>query len=110
MVVREEKRMDVEMMTGVKVSVNEGDAGSIEEMMETVIGLAVGCGSVSGDVSVAKVRCEEDWMRTWENRRWCGELMMGISAERASVVVGVATRMVVEAVAGCIGILKISFL
>ena len=112
-VVRGEKRMGVEMMMGAEMAVDEGDAVSIEEMMETVIGLTVGCGSVSGGVSVAKVRYEEDWMRTWENRRWCacGELMVGISAERASVVVRMATRMVVlEAVARCIAILKFSWM
>ena len=55
-VAREGEAMDVEMVTGVKMAVNEGDAMSIEKMMETVAGLAVGCGSVSGGVSVAKVR------------------------------------------------------
>ena len=35
---------------------------------------------------------------------------MSIPAERASVLVGVATRMVLEAVAGCIGILRFSLM
>ena len=93
-VVREEMRMDVEMMTGVKMAVNEGEEVSIDETMETVMGLVslvVGRGLVSGGVLVAKVRCEDDWMLTWENRRWCGALM-GDSENKTSVEVEVATR------------------
>ena len=48
---------------------------------------------------------EEDWMRTWENRRWCGELI-GDSEDKTLVEVGRATRIVLAAVACCIGIVR----
>ena len=56
-VVREKKRMDVEMMTedGVKMAVIEGEEVLIDKTMETVMGLAVECGSVAGGVSVTEV-------------------------------------------------------
>ena len=54
-VVREEMRMDVEMTTGVKMAVIEGEEVLIDETMETVMMLAVECGSVAGGVSVTKV-------------------------------------------------------
>ena len=47
-------------------------------------------------------------MRTWEvHRKWCDEMLMGDSAEKAlAVVVEVATRMVLEAMAGGIELLR----
>ena len=57
---------------------------------------------------VTRMRCEGDWMRTWEmHRRWCGEMLMGDLAEKAlAVVVEVVTRMVLAAMAGGIGLLR----
>ena len=62
-----------------------------------VKGVAARCGSGAGDVPVTRMWCEWNWVRTWKmHRKWCGEMLMGDTAEKAlAVVVGpVVTRMV----------------
>ena len=67
-----------------------------------VKGVAARCGSGAGDVPVTRMWCEWNWVRTWKmHRKWCGEMLMGDSAEKAlAVVVEVVTRMVLAAMAG----------
>ena len=103
-VAKEARTMDVKKMMGVKTTMNEGKKIMmlVDEVTEVGTGLAAWCGSVATGAPVVRVRCAGDWMCAWEmHRKWCGEMLMRVSAERASVLVGVA---------GCVGILRFSLL
>ena len=110
-VAKEARTMDVKKMMGVKTTRNEGKKMLVDEVTEIGTGLAAWCGSVATGAPVVRVWCAGDWMCAWEmHRKWWGEMLMRVSAERASVLVGVTTRMVLEAVAGCVGILRFSLI
>ena len=80
------RTMDVEKMMGVKTTMNEGKEMLVDEVAGVGAGLAAWCGSVATGAPVVRVRCAGDWMCAWEmHRKWCGEMLMRDSAERAPV-------------------------
>ena len=107
-VAKGEQTIDVKMMMDVKMAMDEDEKILIGETMEMVKGVAARCGSGAGGVPVTRMRCEGDWMRTWEmHRKWCDEMLMGDSAEKAlAVVMKMVTRMVLAAMASGIGMLS----
>ena len=107
-VAKGEQTIDVKMMMDVKMAMDEDEKMLIGEIMEMVNGMAARCGSGAGGAPVTRMRCEGDWMRTWEmHRKWCDEMLMGDSAEKAlAVVMEMVTRMVLAAMASGIGMLS----